>query len=544
MERELSGRASSTRPPSGISMPRTASVMSRPLTQQGLTGLKPSTAGGQRIYKDNRFYLSKLQSQNTSLRDEIARLKKLTDENKMKTLNLDDLHKQAQEAAKRIEEKQELLSAYNIALEMHISKTKEDEILGEIEKMKRDNDLKMKELDGVLTKKIQMQEKIDRMEKEQVRKENAIKELIELLPEQQKEEFFDLQRQHEKVLNEIQELQDEIKKEKDENDKYKTIISESPELQERFKLIQTIRNLEHQEEELQNFLSNTQTPAQQRETLLQQVKQDKADIETLQKLLETLEQEIVQMEEKIAEINKELENKDSARLKKHKELREREAHMDAFIETYDEKVSTAKEKLTQANDTVIYLLDQMVENLAEFNIEEFGMTQIDSNDQSLEGWNKRCGAFQEQIAKLTRFSENFESESNRIEAKKAEMLKEIEKMSDIEKCKEEMARECTLLEDQNQLLQAKLESTKAALNEGLRRKDEIEKKLEDNPTYHDVVEIQKKIEELESKKMEIESTIEAEKKDTSLEDVINGVRALMKERNEQLINELKNKINK
>lgn len=67
----------------------------------------------------------------------------------------------------------------------------------------------------------------------------------------------------------------------------------------------------------------------------------------------------------------------------------------------------------------------------------------------------------------------FDAEIVRLKAKKSEMLNEIEHMSNIERRKSEFIKEKSNLEDDNQALQAKVESTQSAVSEANRRKNEL-----------------------------------------------------------------------
>lgn len=142
------------------------SAATRPLTQQGLSGLRPTqTAGGRRIYRDKRYYISQIQAQTNLIREEMVRLKKEMEEDRMKSLNVNELRRTAQNCAKKIEENQELLGAYNTALEMHLSKTKEQELVAETEQIKKDNETKLKELDNLFNEKLKLQDRMNKVSK-------------------------------------------------------------------------------------------------------------------------------------------------------------------------------------------------------------------------------------------------------------------------------------------------------------------------------------------------------------------------------------------
>lgn len=143
------------------------SAASRPLTQQGLSGLRPTqtAGGGKRIYRDKRYYISQIQTQTNLIREEMVRLKKETEENRMKALNINELRRTAEDCAKEIEENQELLGTYNTTLEMHLSKTKEQEVLAEMEQIKKENEAKLKELDNLFNEKLKLQDRMSKVSK-------------------------------------------------------------------------------------------------------------------------------------------------------------------------------------------------------------------------------------------------------------------------------------------------------------------------------------------------------------------------------------------
>ncbi|KAK9694094.1 hypothetical protein QE152_g33754 [Popillia japonica] len=417
--------------------------------------------------------------------------------------------------------------AYNTALEMHLSKTKEQELVAETEQIKKDNETKLKELDNLFNEKLKLQDRMNKVSKKLDESERAMNEMVEQLPAEEKEKYHEIVKENNKILQGIDSLQEQIKQEKEKAEHLKTIVGQSQEKQEIVQLLQTLQRLESQKSELAAFIENTLTPSQQREALLQQVKQDKADIEVLQKMKLKLEEETKFKTERLAELEREMDGKDNARLKKHKELRERGEHMDAFIASFDEKSATIKE--------------HMADGLAELDLEEFGKIQIDSGDQSLEAWNKRLSAISAQRDKLKAFVTRYETELEKLKQKKIDMLTKIEDMKNVDRKKQEFEQEKLDLEEECEALKAKLESTQAAVVEAQRKNNEILKKLEENPSYHKVIKLEKEIETLESRHRELDDVLQSEKSNKVVEELSNSVDELLRKRNEQLIAALRNK---
>lgn len=113
-----------------------------------------------------------------------------------------------------------------------------------------------------------------------------------------------------------------------------------------------------------------------------------------------LEEELTFKRERLVELEREMDGKDNARLKKHKELRERGEHMDAFIVSFDEKSSTVKGKLESVRNQILFALKHIADGLAELDLEEFGKIPVDSGEQTLDAWKKRCETITAQREKV------------------------------------------------------------------------------------------------------------------------------------------------
>lgn len=70
-----------------------------------------------------------------------------------------------------------------------------------------------------------------------------------------------------------------------------------------------------------------------------------------------------------------------------------------------------------------------------------------------------------------------------------------------------------------------------------------QKKLEDNPSYHKAIKLEKEIENLENRYRELDDVLQSEKSNKVVEELTKSVDELLSKRNEQLIASLKNKKN-
>lgn len=216
--------------------------------------------------------MSRIQAHMNQIREEIGRLNRSTLDYRVASTNRQEMRKTAETTAKKLTEKQELLTVYNTALDMHLSKTRTEEIVAETSELKQKNEMLLKELDNVFQKKVRKEEEIEDLKKKITEEEAFIKSLIEKLSPEFKEKYYALAEENKKTLENIAHMQEKIKESKELIEKYKGNIIQSIAKQKKLQILRNISRLNMQKTELEAFVQNTLTPAQQREKLLEQVR--------------------------------------------------------------------------------------------------------------------------------------------------------------------------------------------------------------------------------------------------------------------------------
>lgn len=100
------------------------------------------------------------------IKAEIERLNKTTQEYKMASLNKQEYRRIAEENAKKFAEQQEMLNIYNTVLDLHMSKTKVEEIDAETAAIKKQNEETLKELENMFSFKVKLEDEIAALKKE------------------------------------------------------------------------------------------------------------------------------------------------------------------------------------------------------------------------------------------------------------------------------------------------------------------------------------------------------------------------------------------
>ncbi|KAB5522317.1 hypothetical protein PHYPO_G00158180 [Pangasianodon hypophthalmus] len=158
------------RPPTGVRPPQTAirvgtgmvpagvlsaqiKVTDRPVTQQGLSGMKTGGKGPQRQILDKSYYLGLLRSKINELTTENSKLQKEIDVFNQENSVYLSYEKRAESLAGEIKELQGQLADYNMLVDKLNTNTEMDEVMNEISMLKVQNDREAQSIDAIFTER-------------------------------------------------------------------------------------------------------------------------------------------------------------------------------------------------------------------------------------------------------------------------------------------------------------------------------------------------------------------------------------------------------
>ncbi|XP_018320692.1 intraflagellar transport protein 74 homolog [Agrilus planipennis] len=538
MQRKASARPSTGRPLSGLP------TMARPITQQGLSGPRRlgTAQGSNRIHKDQRYYISQIQSHIGLLQDEIIRLKKSIVEGKVASVTKPELKRIAEKLARKFAEQQELLNTYNNALDFHMSYITNDKIAQDTAKTRERNRQLMDELENVQIYKLKREENLKQLKKEFDEEEQFTKKIIETLSTDEREKYLELYEQNKKYVEKINEQQKSLKnvKEKIENDQKMLIPSKQK--QTKLTLLKNYERAKRQHETLSKQVNEIINPENQKEILLQQVKKDKADIEVLSKTKTLLDEELKEKQGRLQIMEEELDNTNNKRLEKHKELRQREVVMNEFIDTFEEKRSRVMKNIQKEQDKIIESLDAMLISIADFEINDMN-ANTDFRKMPLEELKKHYEVLSARIARLNMINEKDDNEIKQLTQEKEKTETNLDDLNDIDKKKATIESELKNVKQEIANIKNKLNATVSAVSEAEKKKSSLEEQLSKSQEYKKIVKIEQRIENIEKELNELQNEIEGDESETIVKNRLDEVSNLIEKYNEELKKRLKKKIN-
>lgn len=345
-------------------------VSTRVLTQHGLSGIgRIGTSTGTRQIKDARYWQSQLQMKMDEIRRETERLireKHNMDREKSAKRTFD---KRAKEATRELTGKkwfcvknsrfnlieqqkvfqnhflafsmsvlQAKLSDMNIALDSANSNITRQQMNQETTVLRERNEVLQQQLEKAFNEK-QAKEAINvKLEKEIELERNKINKVIESMNEADQEKYRKLDALAQKLGDQNSKMHEEINGMVNKRTNLETIAKSSAERAEAVRLLLKLNELEMKlmtsKEEEQNRL----TPAQEREKLINEVRENKQALTSIQHQIKLAEDTLNEKREVLRQIEDDLDEGNSERYAKYKELKHRDETMSKFMDSFKENL--------------------------------------------------------------------------------------------------------------------------------------------------------------------------------------------------------------
>ncbi|OQR67592.1 intraflagellar transport protein 74-like [Tropilaelaps mercedesae] len=342
----------STRAP----LPSSVSISDRPTTQHGLYAPKTGTRSGtQRQIQDKPYFMALIRNKMSELYAEITRLRKENDRMHEEQRSVIVLQKKAESLASELKALQGELADYNIVVDKMNINEGVDDIEHECNELKIQNDQEAHSVETLFEQRQENEAKICDLEREILDARNIADNMISQMKPDQRQKYVELMRQSESLTGEREKLQEEAAR----------IVSKRKQLEEEVALSQVkleavalytkLREVREKKEALLEEEATKGTPAQERERLLKQVKQDNAQLAGIEAKIQELTQNISRAKEELGQLDNELEDQNSERTAKYRELKKREETMDAFLDTFDQTKAIEIERQEQLKASIQHL---------------------------------------------------------------------------------------------------------------------------------------------------------------------------------------------
>lgn len=483
-------------------------VAERPMTKQGLTGMKTSAGRGpQRAIYDKSFYMGQLRAKITELAAEIAKMQKEVDQFNQENATFLTYEKRAEGLATEIKELQGQLADYNTLLDKINTDTEMDDIVQDFNALKIQNEREQNSIDELFTQRRDKEQQIKQLELELDQERRMAESLVEDMPPDQRAKYAKLKNVNNSLQTELEQKQQDLDALTSRIQNLEDEVSSSPVKQEAVTLYEKLNELGEKKQSLLDEMEkeNKGTPAEERERLLKQVKEDNQEIAGMERKTSELREKIEAANGEIQQLDMDLEEHQGERNVKYKELKKREETMDEFLETFEEVKANEQTRKQQLENNIVNVLEHMSRGMArtkhlpspaelqrmkdDLNFKETEMHKSQSTATSLGSEHTRLQMDLEKVEQLeTKITTELESLKERIQT----MTQELETFSDLDALRDQSEEKKTRLYGEKKTLSARKETFKKHVQRLSSLYDATKSKLMENETHSQLGNLERK----------------------------------------------------
>eukprot|EP01006_Ploeotia_vitrea_P057630 TRINITY_DN68195_c1_g1_i4.p1 TRINITY_DN68195_c1_g1~~TRINITY_DN68195_c1_g1_i4.p1 ORF type:complete len:610 (-),score=369.53 TRINITY_DN68195_c1_g1_i4:47-1876(-) len=416
-------------------------VAARPVTQQGLTGMKTRPLGPGRQLADKSYYLLELRKKKDEITKEIESMKKEGSKLQRDTAKYARLERQYETSASQVRELEGQLADINLALDKLRTNTDVGEIIDMYEHLKERNDEERQRIDQIFLKRQQGEEFIAQVEAELERVHQRTAQNLAAMGDDLRQEYDVLQQQSAELDQAIQQRQDGMMeldnrirnlRQQLKSDAYQTHTRGMELLKRREQLLR-------KQAELEEETSENLTPEQIRERLLAKVKQCNGEIKETQQAIDRVQDEVDTAQEKAREREEEIESakKHAAKASKYEALYERDRKMQEFLDKFDDNMREEAANMDKLQRTIVALLEHISkginlsqnlpsqERLSEMREElSFKAAKMKSSEATLQHIRKDLEQRRADLEKINTLDKKIGKELVNLKSKMASMREE------------------------------------------------------------------------------------------------------------------------
>ncbi|XP_058026424.1 intraflagellar transport protein 74 homolog isoform X2 [Ahaetulla prasina] len=291
----------------GVVLSSQIKVADRPVTQQGLSGMKTGMKGPQRQIMDKSYYLGVLRGKINELTAEINKLQKEVDMYNQENSVYLSYEKRAESLASEIKEFQGQLADYNMLVDKLNTNTDMEEVMSDYNLLKAQNDREAQSIDIIFTERQSKEKLIQAVEDDIQQEKQAAENIIKNMSEEDQTKYIEMKMANEKLLQELSSLQQEMDAVNMKEQALEAEITHSQIKQEALQLYEKLHGLEEHRDQMIAEDKNMGSPQEERERLLKQVKEDNQEIASMERQLTEIKEKINHLNEGIRQLDMDLE---------------------------------------------------------------------------------------------------------------------------------------------------------------------------------------------------------------------------------------------
>uniref|UniRef100_A0A672GBY2 Intraflagellar transport 74 n=1 Tax=Salarias fasciatus TaxID=181472 RepID=A0A672GBY2_SALFA len=525
-------------------------VPERPVTQQGLSGMKTGVKGPQRQILDKSYYLGLL-SRMTELSSETSRLLKEMDGFNQENSVYLSYEKRAGGLAAEIRELQGQLGDYNMLVDKLNTSTEMEEMVDDFNTLKAHNDSEAEGIDAVFTQRRQREDAVRAVEDDIAAEKRVTEEAVQALPSVQRDKYCSLTAANEELLQELSVLQEDLDLLATRKKDYEADLAHQYHKQEVARLHENLSALEARRDALEAEQRSQRSPEEERETLFQQVRP--APLTSWSRADSEIRDRTRQIGEEIRHVEQDSEVAQGECQQKYKELKRREEEIDRFQDSFQETRAAEQQKLWESQENVVSLLETSSRSMLRLrlmdrvtaselrNMQEVLVSkesEVVRSESTAKGLSAESRRLQQDLEKVQQLEGKISGELNSLKERVGAMEAELLTYRDLDALRLASEHKKQRLQEDRASLTRRRDAFEQLQDEMNRRYEALKAMLQDNETHAQLVNLERKWQHLEQNNFVMKEFIASKSQESDFASVAQRVERQVAEFNQLLIQAL------
>lgn len=489
----------------GTALQSQLKVEDRPMTQQGLGGMKTGVKGQGRTVKDRTYFLGLIRSKINELNSENTKLNKEIENNSEENSAFLTYEKRAEVLAGEIRDLQGELGDYNTLVDKLTTDEDIQDVEMDLQDLKNSNEREARKIEELFEIKKQKEDQIRQIEQELDQEKRMADNIVNDMNPKMRQRYFELKDVNEHMLKQLENGQQELDVLNSKIENLNEELSFSQVKQEAVRLYEQLNDLETKRDALVQETKNQSSPAEEREKLLKQVKEDNQEIASLERQTNDLREKVEQVQEEIRQLDIDIEENQGERNQKYKELKKREETIDEFLNTFEESKQQEIHRVGQLEQNVVNILEHISRNMGRFshlpspeelnNMKEdlaFKAGEMKKAEHTTLGLAAESDKLQVDLQKVEQLEDKITTELAMLKEKNATMEKDLDVYSDLDKLRDQSEKKRKRLQEDRISLQRRKENFKKVMQQLTSKYEGMKTSLEDNETFMQLGNLERK----------------------------------------------------
>ncbi|KAM6985885.1 intraflagellar transport protein 74 homolog [Aplochiton taeniatus] len=528
-------------------------VTDRPVTQQGLSGMKTGMKGPQRQILDKSYYLGLLRSKINELTIESSKLQKEIDTFNQENSVYLSYEKRAEGLAGELKDLQGQLADYNMLVDKLNTNTEMEEVMKDYNMLTAQNDREAQSMDVIFTERREKEEMIRAVEEEIKREKQAADDIVKKMSPEKQDQYAEMKATNEDLLQELCGRQEELDGLMTRKETYEAELLHSQVKQGAVLLHEKLQELELKRDAMAAEDQSMGSPQEERDRLFRQVKEDNQEIASMDRQLSDMREKIGQIKEEIRQLENDMEESHGERNHKYKELKKKEETMDIFLDSFDVTKGQEMEKCQQIQGSIVALLEHSSRNMNRLeqissvsaselrSMQEdlsFKETEMHKSESTAKGLTSESDRLQLDLQKVEQLESKINGEMIAMKERIQQMTLDLATYSNLDALKVAGEDRKKRLQEERVSLSQRRDTFKKVMLQTNSEYETLKSQLQENETHAQLTNLERKWQHIEQNNFVMKEFIASKGNESDYRPVVKNVTKQLSEYNKILIDSL------